>query len=423
MATALDEYLSRLYSVDKHKMTFGLERSICVADRLSLRQWDCPVVMVGGTNGKGSVLQTLDAIYAKAGCRRALYTSPHLHCFNERICINSVPVCDEKIMSAFKAIDAARAEVPLSFFEQTTLACLWLAKQEPIDVLLLEVGLGGRLDVVNIVDADVAVITSIDFDHVDILGDTREKIAAEKAGILRSNQIAICGEADVPEALLAAASTNGVELQQFGRQFQMRTTADTWAWENDSVQIRGQKKLSLRPDNAACAIQAALRLSDRLPVSLEQIAQAVSQVKLSGRIERQRFLKREVVFDVSHNPSAVSYLADSLAEQLGGGITFGIFQALVGKDVCSMLKPMLPKIDAWLIPALDDPRSYDAAELAAILKEMTSKPVACYTAPVDAVEDLQARWGQHDRCVVFGSFVTVGVVRALMEAKQDERFE
>ena len=421
----LEKWLAETIGVQKGEIKLGLDRCRKVAEKLDLIHWEIPVVVVAGTNGKGSVLAALDGIYAAARFRRLLYTSPHIHRFNERISKNGIPVSDEEFMAAIAVIDKAREGIELTFFEWATLAALWVAKTAVLDVLLLEVGLGGRLDTVNIVESDLAIITSIALDHMEFLGDTRELIGAEKAGILRAHKPAIYGDPDMPASVAQKASELGVCMHRFGSEYSLIETGDGWFWKNDSgAKLAGKKLFHLKDQNVATALQAAYMLQDRLPVSDGAMLKAVDGLKVLGRVESKEIAGRVFVFDVAHNPQATEFLAESVrAMKPCAGRSWAIFGALGSKDVAGMLQPLLEAVDCWLVPQLVDFRASDLSELKAHFETCSAKEVRYFDSTQAAVSQFFEHSSAGDRCLVFGSFVTVGSVQADMEKYQSEDLE
>ncbi len=417
--TMLEQWLTAVTKTQIKDIRLGLDRCIQVAKKLNLINWSIPVITVGGTNGKGSTIATLDAIYAKAGYKRLLYTSPHLHRFNERIHINGVPVLDEVFMQAIKIIDLVRENIQLTFFEWVTLAALEIAKKSGLDILLLEVGLGGRLDAVNLVESDLAIITSIALEHTEYLGDTREAIASEKSGIFRQGKPVVCGEQDIPLPMIERANELSAPLFCYGKEYSLRQNSSGWTFENTAgFQLEGQGSLYLKSENLATGLQAAYLLNNRLPVSREVLQGALSGLKLTGRMETKVVQGRIILFDVAHNPQSVAYLAQNLTQVAGR--TWAIFSALGSKDVKSMLKFIQPMIDHWLVPQLMDSRAMSLSNLKVFLSEVGL--VDYFSSTREAVTEFFQASSVGDRCVVFGSFVTVGSVQADMEKYLNESF-
>ena len=316
MSSTLAEWLAHLESLHPKTIALGLERVAEVKARLNLSS-DFPVIIVGGTNGKGSVCAMLEAILHAAGYRVGCYTSPHLLNYNERVRIGKLQASDNELCASFSDIEQARGDIPLTYFEFGTLAAMQLFISHQVDVAILEVGLGGRLDAVNVFDADCAVVTSVDIDHTDYLGETREEIAFEKAGIFRQGRVAICSDNDVPEALAAHAQKIGAELWCIGREFGYATHQGQWDYRSREVArmampypaLRGGFQLS----NASAVLAALDAVRERLPVSMAAIRRGLTEVQLAGRFQ---FVpgKPQLILDVAHNPHAARTLAKNLAD-------------------------------------------------------------------------------------------------------------
>jgi dihydrofolate synthase/folylpolyglutamate synthase len=307
---SLTDWLTLLEGRHPKAIDLGLERVGQVADRLCVRQPDCPVITVGGTNGKGSTVATLTSIYHAAGYRVGSYSSPHLLRFNERICLDGAPVDDATLTAAFERVEAARAEVSLTYFEFTTLAALVIFRETAREILVLEVGLGGRLDAVNLVDADVAVITSIGIDHVEFLGNSREKIAYEKAGILRPGHPAICGDDDPPARLLEIARERRVPMQCKHRDFDFHDDgAGVWSWRNAQCTLTALPRPALALTNAATALAALLAAP--LPVAEADLRRGLADASLPGRLQVAGE-SPAVLLDVAHNPHGAAFLMQQL---------------------------------------------------------------------------------------------------------------
>lgn len=412
---SLDKWLTDKTSMAMGSIDLGLERSFTVAKKLDLIYWDIPVVVVAGTNGKGSVLATLESVYQAAGYRCLLYTSPHIHRFNERIRIDGEEINDDAFMEAVADIEAVRGNTVLTFFEWATLAALQVAKNTKPDVLLLEIGLGGRLDAVNIVESDLAIVTSIDFDHMEYLGNTREAIAREKAGIFRPAKPAICGDSNPPEAIYEKALELSCSLSCYGGDYALTIEGDSWQWRNKSGEhFSGSASLQLKSENIATALQAVCLLKNRLPVTDDQVEQTINSVKLAGRVERKTLAGHVCILDVAHNPQSVAHLAQSLQEPYAGK-TWAIYSVLETKDITAMLPPILGVVDHWLVPELDDARAMPGLELEKKFVAIGVQEVDYFTSPLAAVDAFIKLAAAEDRCVIFGSFVTVAVVQQEME--------
>ncbi|EHQ53274.1 FolC bifunctional protein [Ectothiorhodospira sp. PHS-1] len=393
----------------------GLERVAEVADRLQLRPAPMPVVIVGGTNGKGSTVAMLEAIYLAAGYRVGCYTSPHLIHYNERIRIDGRPVADAPICEAFAAIDRARGEISLSYFEFGTLAALWLFRRERVDVMVLEVGLGGRLDAVNILDADVAVVTAVGIDHQAFLGDDRESIGFEKAGIFRGGRVAVCGDADPPARLLAHADGIGARLLLAGRDFAPLTGSrtDTWQYRGVGLVLEGLPAPALSGSvqyrNASSAITAVVSLRERLPVTQDAVGRGLATARLPGRFQLLREAPALWV-DVAHNPQGAESLALNLLGVPCRGRTLAVMGVMADKDVEGILHPLLEVIHDWHVAAPRTERALEAGVLAERVAVLTRQPVQSHASVEQACRAALAAAGPEDRIIVFGSFFTVAEV-------------
>jgi dihydrofolate synthase/folylpolyglutamate synthase len=409
-------YLERLHP---RAIDLGLERAAAVRDRLGLRTLPFPVLTVGGTNGKGSTCAFLEAFLRAAGYRVGCYTSPHLTRYNERVRIAGEAVADDELVRAFERIEAAREGVSLTYFEVGTLAAVLLFVQADIDVAVLEVGLGGRLDAVNVFEPDCAIVTSIGLDHMNYLGPTREHIGAEKAGIFRHARPAVVAEPDPPRSLLAHAAAVGAELYAIDRDFGVRAEPDawtcwTWALRRSALPwpaLRGE--LQLR--NAAAALAALDSLRERVPVDMGAIRRGLTEVELPGRF--QVLPGRPVgVLDVAHNPQAAQALADNLARMGRFDRTIAVFSILRDKDIAAVTQPLRALVDRWFIAPSPGPRGIDAEGLRAVLLQAgVSAPVQTFASVEEAWARARGEAGVDGRIVAFGSFLTVG---AVLEATQ-----
>lgn len=368
-------------------------------------------ITVGGTNGKGSCVAMLDAILRAQGYRVGTYTSPHLLRYNERMRINGECVADGPICEAFARIDQVRGDISLSFFEFGTLAALDIFSQAGLDVQILEVGLGGRLDAVNIIDTDGALIASIDIDHQDWLGDTRDSIALEKAGILRPERPAVIGDPDPPAALLAHAEAKGIGLTCQGRQFSYEKSAAGWTWRGEGKCLRNLPYPSLKGEhqlmNAAAVLQLLHALEDRLPVSDAAIRQGLESVRLPGRFQ---YIDGAVPFllDVAHNPQAVKVLADHLRQQFPGRRLHAVFAIMRDKDIVGVVNHIKMLIDRWYLAPLKISRAASDLHLRQVMEDLGIAEVECGF-PDAAAAFAAARGNAHngDLVVVFGSFFLI----------------
>jgi dihydrofolate synthase/folylpolyglutamate synthase len=412
-AGSLAAWLAHLETRNLQSVVLGLDRVRAVADRLGL-QPDFPVLTVGGTNGKGSVCAYLESILDAAGYKTGVYTSPHLLRYNERVRIGGREATDTGLCRAFAAVEAVRGETPLTYFEQGTLAALWLFREAGIEVAMLEVGLGGRLDAVNICDADVAVITSVDLDHQAFLGDTREDIGFEKAGIYRSGRPAICGDPQPPQSLLEHAASIAAELHRIGHEIGYEVGEGTWTCRAGEACFPALPRPAMpgrhQYGNAACAIAALHALRERLPVTLRDIRAGIAIARQPGRFQ---VIGREPlrILDVAHNPHAARTLALNLADLPPTGEIHAVFAMLADKDVEGVLAPLANRVTHWHIAGLAGPRGLSAKQLGERLQALG---LACTPhADLGAAWDAACRSrGAADTILAFGSFLTVADVLA-----------
>ncbi len=407
----LSIWLEWLESLHIKNIDLSLERVHEVAMHLGICSLACPVITIAGTNGKGSTVATLEAIYLKQGYRVGAYTSPHLLCFNERIRINGESVKDSELVLAFQQIESLRRDVTLTFFEYTTLAGLILFKQSNLDIVLLEVGLGGRLDAVNIIDADVAVVTSIAIDHVDYLGDTREQIAFEKAGIFKPEKIAICGDFDPPVTLIEVAESHGCQFYLQGRDFHFASSENHWDWCFDKTLQLNQLPFShLALQNVSTALMAYHCLQKQLPVTRENIDLAISEVWVKGRFESIQE-KPLVIVDVAHNPAAALLLSEQIKVKLGScSQVVAVFSALLDKDIVNIVRAVSKQIAKWYIAPVPTARSASADELYDKIRQGGGADIQVFGTITQAYEQAILSCRQSDCILVFGSFYTVAEV-------------
>ncbi|MDP1707851.1 MAG: bifunctional tetrahydrofolate synthase/dihydrofolate synthase [Gammaproteobacteria bacterium] len=393
----------------------GLERVSAVLRRMGLAQPPHAVVTVAGTNGKGSCVALLESIYRAAGYRTGSYSSPHLLRYNERIRMLGAEVDDARLCAAFERVDAARAGISLSYFEFGTLAALRILQDAQLDVAILEVGLGGRLDAVNIVDPDVAVVTSIGIDHVEWLGPDRESIGREKAGIFRAGRPAICGDPAPPHSLQVRADELATPLYRIQHDFGYEVSGDDWTWwgrfagANTRYEqlpfpaLRGAFQLQ----NAATAVMAMQVLMARLPVSVEALQRGLTTVSLPGRFQVQAGPVTRI-FDVAHNPHGAAVLARTLQEYPCAGRTLAVFSMLADKDIAGVVGALRGSVHHWQVAALPTPRAATAAQIMQAVRE--NAPAASVAGSASVGEAWRATWSQArpgDRVLVFGSFYTV----------------
>lgn len=395
----------------------GLGRITRVKESLGLK-FPCPVITVGGTNGKGSTCAFLESILLAAGYKVACHTSPHLLRFNERARINGADVGDADLLNAFERVEQARCRLSdpptLTYFEFTTLAIMDLFANAKVDAAILEVGMGGRLDAVNIVDADCAIVTSIDLDHMAYLGNTREAIAFEKAGIFRPKAIAICGDPMPPTSLINHAKEIGADLYLMGKDYSFTGDQQQWGWSGRGKRFSGLGYPALRGANqllnASAVIAALIALHDRLPVSAQDIRNGLALVELPGRFQVLPG-RPTVVLDVAHNPHAAATLAQSIEAMAYHPYTYAVFGAMADKDIEGVLKPMLDIVDYWYCTDLPTPRAASAHDLVKRLQAL-NKEALVFPNPGAAYQAALDKAGEGDRITVFGSFYTVAGVMA-----------
>jgi dihydrofolate synthase/folylpolyglutamate synthase len=405
---SLHDWLAWLEVQHPKAIDLGLERAGQVADRLQARDMGCPVITVGGTNGKGSTVATLVSIYRAAGLRVGSYTSPHILHFNERICIDGQPVDDARLVQAFEAIEAARGDVSLTYFEFTTLAAFVIFRESKLDVVVLEVGLGGRLDAVNLIDADVAVVTSIGIDHVEYLGDTREKIAIEKAGIFRRDRPAICGDDDAPTTLIARARDIGALLQRKHHDFDFSDDGDSWSWQGSGRALTGLPKPALALTNAATALAAVFAAPMAVPEAA--LRDGLARAGLAGRLQTVASAPL-VLLDVAHNPHGAAFLMKQLPPARPGQATHAVFAMLGDKDVAGVIDACLGRVDHWHVAGLAVPRGASAERLLPLLLERGCHVAGRYHSVAAALQAARQQATPADRILVFGSFYTVAAAQ------------
>lgn len=455
MPTTLPAWLTHLESLHPKTISLGLDRVAEVKQRMNLSP-DFPVIVVGGTNGKGSVCAMLEAMLTAAGYRVGCYTSPHLLRYNERVRINQREVEDAALCASFAAIEQARTlalstltpplsqgerelgDIPLTYFEFGTLAAMQLFIAQRVEVAILEVGLGGRLDAVNVFDNDCAIITSVDIDHTDYLGDTREAIGFEKAGIFRSGKIAICAERDVPQSLLQHAQAMGATLWRIEQDFGFKHVSMTATQRPHNIMsiasdspppnlpsqqwdfysptgaraslpypaLRGQFQL----DNASAVLAALDVLKEKLPVNMSAVRRGLVEVTLAGRFQTIPG-KPALILDVAHNPHAARSLAQNLAMLEPAPRRYAVFAMLQDKDIAGVIAAVEAHIDVWLVAGIDAPRGATAEALASILLECNVQgEIKTFANPTAAFAHACNVATENDRIAAFGSFYTVAEV-------------
>jgi len=415
LPTTLDGWLAHCERLHTKTIDMTLDRLAAVRDRLGLR-FDAPVVAVAGTNGKGSSCAMLEAIALQAGYRTGLYIKPHLVHFEERCRIHGEMASAESLLPHFAAVEAARGDTPLTWFEFTTLAILHALSQAELDLVILEVGMGGRLDAVNVVDADCALVTSIALDHTEFLGPDREAIGFEKAGIFRAGRPAVVSDPEPPASLLAHAQALGTDLRLLGRDYNFQGDQQQWGWRGRSTRYNGLAYPALRGANqllnAAGVLAVFEALRDRLPVNAQAVRNGLAMVELPGRFQIVPG-QPALVLDVAHNPQSVAALALNLDQMGFYPRTHAVFGAMHDKDLATLLPHLLPLVEHWYLTDLPTPRAATAAQLEAVLRQAAgarAPAVSRHASPAEALQAAAAAADPADRIVVFGSFFTVGGV-------------
>ncbi len=407
--TTVDEWLLYIEALHPKSIAMGLDRVRVVAEKLKLKP-TFPIITVAGTNGKGSVCAMLSHIYHQAGYKVGTYTSPHLNRYNERVSINLEIIDDDALCKAFEKVEAARGHVALTYFEMGTLAAMCHFCHQHLDVLVLEVGLGGRLDAVNVFEPSCAIVTTVDLDHMEFLGETRELIGLEKAGVFRRNVPAICGDDNPPTSLIDYAKNIGADLALIGRDFFVKNTQQGWQYRSENITLE-LPLLGLFGDfqhnNAACAIWAVQYLSNRLPTTEVNIYAALAQVKLIGRFQVLRN-SPSVILDVAHNPHAAKSLAENLRNSPCKGQTLAVFAMLADKDIDGVVSVVEKEIDAWYLSDIHIARGAKAHDLLEVLKQYHhKKAVYMFEDVAEALKTACKDADINDRIIVFGSFYTV----------------
>ena len=421
---SLNAWLDWQATLHPVEINLGLQRIVDVLQRMGLdNKFECPLIMVAGTNGKGSTVSLLESMATAAGLNVACYTSPHITHYNERIRINAKNIDDDSLCQSFQRIDQARAEIALTYFEFGTLAAIDLCMRAKSDLVIMEIGLGGRLDAVNVMEPDVSIITSIAIDHIDWLGDNREDIGREKAGIMRAHKPAICGEANAPDSLLEVAEQKSAEFFQIGQQYKIeQLTDDNWSLHSPFGDIQNLPRPALQGAfqmaNAATAIVALQALSAKLSISHEHIKQGLLNAQLQGRFEKLHE-QPLVIADVAHNPHAVSSLVAQLQTQAIKGSTRIVIAMLADKPVDEVISLLLPVTDYWYSAGLEaESRGLSAQAMADKIKHRLNENESLAQTSTDvklcpeltvegAIEAAMRDADPEDRIVILGSFYTV----------------
>jgi len=407
---SLADWLGYIERQHPQAIALGLDRVAEVLARLGIR-FSCPVITVAGTNGKGSTCAFLEAVLLAAGYRAGLYASPHLLRYNERVRIAGAEADDDALCEAFAAVELARDAVPLTYFEFGTLAAFVLFSKGNLDALILEVGLGGRLDAVNVLDADCAVLTSVGIDHAEFLGDSREAIGREKAGVFRAGRPAVIADPQPPASVLEEIGRIGALPVLLGRDFGYEKQGTQWAYRGPAGKRSGLAHPALRGSvqlrNASAAIAALDALRDRLPIAMQDVRRALAGIGLPGRFQVLPG-RPQVVLDVAHNPEAAMVLASNLGDGGFAPETIAVFGMLRDKDIAGVVHALAPRITRWHLATLPGPRGAQAGELMQVLRrEKITSPAFEHACVADALAAAKKEAAENDKIVVFGSFLTV----------------
>jgi dihydrofolate synthase / folylpolyglutamate synthase len=413
----LDRWLAWFETVHPKRIDLRLDRFVAVLEQLGLRSPSYAIVTVAGTNGKGSCVAMLESIYWHAGYDVGTFTSPHLWRFNERIRVNGVDAADAELVAVFEQVARDLGSITLSYFEASFVAALEVFRRRDLDVVILEVGMGGRLDATNAVDTDCALIVSIDLDHREWLGETRDEIGREKAGIVRRGKPVVIGDRAVPRGVLEHVAERGARPYLIGRDFDFRREGLRWrragaAESAPSLPLPpfgGEEQLA----NAASCAAVVDVLSGSLPVPDSALAAGIETAVLSGRLERHLVDGIEWVFDVGHNPAAITVLATSLRRLPPVGRTWVVFAAMRDKDLAGVVQPLVPAVAGWFVAQASAERGATGAELGTLLESVGAARVVVAADIAAACAAARAAAAPGDRVVVYGSFLTVA---AAMEA-------
>jgi dihydrofolate synthase/folylpolyglutamate synthase len=419
---SLSDWLAWIETLHPRAIELGLDRVHAVLDNMGLRRPGFAAITITGTNGKGSATVMCETILRRAGYKVGAYTSPHLIAYNERIRIDGRHATDEELCGAFERIETARGKVPLTYFEFGTLAAFDIFRAAQIDIAVLEVGMGGRLDAVNAIDGDVAIVTAVDIDHTSWLGDTREAIGHEKAGIFRRDRPAVCGDPDPPRAIAEEAARIGANLLQLNRDFSIERGPTGWNWRLGGRLRAGLPYPALRGDyqlyNAAAVLAALDALADRFPVTQADIREGLSSAVVPGRFQVLPGLPLHVL-DVAHNAQAARSLAATLKQQPAAGRTLAVIGMLRDKDIVSVVGPLAGMVDRWYPATLNVARGATATQL---IEALAAAGVNATARGFDDVHQAYAAARgdatDADRIVVFGSFHTVGDILAGLSKAQ-----
>jgi len=413
----LTDWLGYIESIHPSTIDLTLERIKIVIERLNL-DISFPILTVGGTNGKGSTCSILESIYKEAGYKVACYTSPHFLNFNERIKIQALAVSDEVICEAFSRIESAREGVTLTYFEYGTIAAMIIFSEAHVDVAILEVGLGGRLDAVNVFDADCAIVTTVDLDHMDYLGHTREAIGFEKAGIYRTEKTSICGDFDPPQSLIKHAELIHADLKIIGKDFGYEAHHDSFDFLIDSTFVMNLPLPKLQGDfqlaNATNALMAVKAMEDKLPLTEISIQKGITLTLLPGRFQEVKKMP-SLIFDVAHNPQAARSLSHNLKTHVVPGKTIAVFSILKDKDIFGVINVLNLDIDDWFIAEIQNERAASIETISNTIQKINpSAHIEAFRNIQEAYQFASKEVTRNDRIIVFGSFFTVADIMKII---------
>ena len=417
----LRDWLAWLETLSPREIVLGLERVLPVLERLQLAR-PARVIHIAGTNGKGSCAAMLESLFLSGGERVGVYTSPHISRYNERIRIDAVSATDQEIISAFERVEAARHDLPLTYFEFGTLAALVIFDERQAGTVILEVGMGGRLDAVNAVEPDAGIITNVSLDHCDWLGDDIESIAREKAGIMRGNKPIVFGSNAIPDTILAIAEDLGSDLHRLGKDFDFRVATvspKTWGWTGRRSKLSSLEmpalagKTQLQNAAAVLAVIEAMQIDNLLDPDL--INSAFGQLELAGRCQTIR-TDRNWLMDVAHNAAAANVLSEYLADSPLPGETIAIIGMLGNKYLAGMVTPLRDQVDVWIAVSVEGARALPGRELAAGVANLCNKPCLIAESLPDAMQYAHDRTTGDDRILVTGSFYVVGPALKWLDA-------
>ncbi|WP_286233086.1 bifunctional tetrahydrofolate synthase/dihydrofolate synthase [Thalassotalea sediminis] len=406
---SLDEWLSYIERIHATEIDMGLQRISEVANRLSIAFENSTVITVAGTNGKGTTCAFLENALCAEHMSVAVYSSPHINRFNERLRINKQDIDDQALVAGFEQIEACRGDISLTYYEYTTLVALTILQAQAPEYIILEVGLGGRLDATNIIDADIAVITTVDLDHQAFLGNDRESIGYEKAGIIRKGKPVVVGDTNPPKSVLEHAKNTESILYCRNTDFSISDGTTGWQWIGKGIALRELPEGHIPRDNIATALQVLQLLE--YPLSASNISKLIKQTKVAGRTE---VISREcdIMLDVGHNPLAARYLADIVANYPCGNV-YAVLGMLADKDIENTIKPLLPIVKQWFLASLDDvPRGASSADLA---QHFQQHNVLTFDNVIEGFKMASSNIKNNDLILVFGSFFTVAKVKALLD--------